>query len=332
MPKRIVYLDLVKLFTIYLVILGHVIAMMVNGYSVGGRLYAFIYSFHMPLFVLLSGYFVSSRLEEMPIVDLIMKRGRQLLLPSITCTLICCVYLWLTKEHPNCRDEMIGNSWFLKTLFVYYFLFGLLKRLPIDDWGLCVVSCMALFMIPGCSSLQVNLLFPYFWGGYLLRKYSILERVCFSWRYALVVVSLFGVAYYLQRHWDVPNYIAINSCSLQTDWHLILFRYLVAFSGSLSVITLVSVIYKYLEGGSFINRLSCYGQWTLGIYVLQTILVINIFPDIIVWYVESELLLDVVVAPLLSMGFLVLCIWLIHWLPKSKTADLLMFGGQYYKG
>ena len=161
MPKRIVYLDLVKLFTIYLVILGHVIAMMVNGYSVGGRLYAFIYSFHMPLFMLLSGYFVSSRLGEMPIVALIKKKGRQLLLPSITCTLICCVYICLTQEHPNYRDEMIGNSWFLKTLFVYYVLFGLLKRLPIDDWALCVVSCMALFVIPGCSSLQVNLLFPY---------------------------------------------------------------------------------------------------------------------------------------------------------------------------
>lgn len=38
--NRILYLDLVKLFTIYLVIIGHVIAMMVNGYTVGGRMYA----------------------------------------------------------------------------------------------------------------------------------------------------------------------------------------------------------------------------------------------------------------------------------------------------
>ena len=30
--------------------------------------------------------------------------------------------LWLTKEQPNYRDEVIGNSWFLKTLFVYFFL------------------------------------------------------------------------------------------------------------------------------------------------------------------------------------------------------------------
>ena len=275
--KRIGYLDYVKLATIYLVIVGHVLKMMVHGYAVGGRLISFIYSFHMPLFMLLSGYFLSSKLGQMPVVELLRKKGRQLLLPALTCTFICCIYLWLTKEHPNYRDEIIGNSWFLKTLFVYYVLFGLLKRLPVNDWVLCVASCTALFVIPGCTSLQVNLLFPYFWGGYLLRKYSILERICFSWRYALVVVSLFGVAYYLQCHWDVPNYIAINSCSLYTDWHLILFRYLVAFSGSLSVITVVSVIYRHLEECGFTNRLSHYGQWTLGVYVLQTILVINIF-------------------------------------------------------
>ncbi len=163
--KRILYLDLVKLFAIYLVILGHTVSAMECGSITNNKLYAFIYSFHMPLFMLLSGYFVSSRLREMPVMELLKKKGLQLLLPAITCTLVCCVYLWLTKEQPNFRDEVIGNSWFLKTLFVYYILFGLLKRLPANDWVLCVASCAALFVIPGCSSLQVNLLFPYFWGG-----------------------------------------------------------------------------------------------------------------------------------------------------------------------
>ena len=329
--KRILYLDLAKLFTIYLVLLGHVIVRITIDNPRNNLLHECIYSFHMPLFMLMSGYFASNKLGEMPVIDLLRKKGLQLLLPAVTCTIICCVYIWLAKDHPNYRDEMIGNSWFLKTLFVYYVLFGLLKRLPVNDWVLCVVSCMVLFVTPGCSSLQVNLLFPYFWGGYLLRKYGVLERICFSWKYALVFVLIFGVAYYQQRHWDIPNYIAINSCSLQTDWHRILFRYLIAFSGSLSVITVISVIYNHLEGCSFINRLSQYGQWTLGVYVLQNILVENIFPDTLAWYVESELLLDAVIAPLLSVGFLALCLWLIHWLSKNKIVDLLMFGGQYYK-
>lgn len=162
---RIVYLDLVKLFTIYLVILGHVIAMMVNGYTVGGRLYSLIYSFHMPLFMLLSGYFVSSSTLNKPFGEFLFAKVQQLLLPAITCTLIVCVYLYIFRGTVDYRTEVIGNSWFLKTLFVYYVLFYLLKRIEANDWVLFVLSCVILFLIPHGSTLQINLLFPYFWGG-----------------------------------------------------------------------------------------------------------------------------------------------------------------------
>ena len=81
--------------------------------------------------------------------------------------------------------------------------------------------------------------------------------------------------------------------------------------------------------GSLIGEIAQYGQWTLGVYVLQTILVINIFPDTLAWYVESEWLLDLIVAPLLSLAFLVLCLLLIRWISKNKALGLIFFGGQY---
>ena len=149
--------------------------------------------------------------------------------------------------------------------------------------------------------------------------------------YVLVFLFIYGATYSLQRYWGIPNYLAINFHSLQASWDLILLRYIVAFSGSLGIIAVISFLYKYFAECSFLNNMSHYGQWTLGVYVLQTILVANVFPDTLAWYVESELLLDAVVAPLLSVGFLALCLWLIYWLSKNKTIDLLMFGGQYYK-
>ena len=163
--SRIVYLDLVKLFTIYLVIMGHDIARMVNGYTVGGRMYALIYSFHMPLFMMLSGYFISSKTLSKAFPDFLLTKARQLLLPVVTCTVICLLYLFLAREHVDVRSEIIGNSWFLKTLFVFYVLFYLIKKIPMNDWVLLIVSCGLLFVIPHATTLQVNLLFPYFWGG-----------------------------------------------------------------------------------------------------------------------------------------------------------------------
>lgn len=329
--KRIVYLDLIKLVTIYLVILGHVIAMMVNGYAVGERLYSLIYSFHMPLFMLLSGYFASSKSGEIPLTNITTKKAKQLLLPTITCTAICLLYLWLAREHVNVRDEIIGNSWFLKTLFVYYTLFSLFKRLPINDLILCIASCALLFVIPGCSSIQVNLLFPYFWGGYMMRKYKVLEKVSYSWKHAIFFILLFAGLYSLQRYWNIPNYIEINIHSLLSQPHLILLRYIVAFTGCFATISTISVIYKTYKNKALITTCAKFGQWTLGVYVLQTILVINIFPDTLAWYVESEWLLDLIIAPSLSLAFLIVCLYLIHLISKNKTLDLLFFGGQYNK-
>lgn len=329
--NRILYLDLVKLITIYLVILGHVLMMMVNGYAVGGRMISFIYSFHMPLFMLLSGFFVGGSALQKGVWKFLLTKTKQLLLPAVTCTVTVCIYLYFCRGTADYRDEAIGNSWFLKTLFVYYVLFYMMKRTHINDWILFAGSCILLFVIPGCSSLQVNLLFPYFWGGYLLRKYNVLEHVSGSLGYAFLFSVIYTVAYYIQLKADVPNYIEISMANIHNKGHLILFRYLVAFSGSMSVICIVSCFYQYFVGNSVISRISYYGRWTLGIYVLQTTIVANIFPDTLAWYVESELLLDVVVGPLLAILFLLICIFIINSTSKNKLLDLLLYGGQYNK-
>lgn len=329
---RVLYLDAVKLLTIYLVILGHTIAMMGNGYAIGVRLYTFIYSFHMPLFMLLCGYFVSTRAMQGSFGMLLMNKAKQLLLPSVTCAVICCIYLFLARNCVSFRDEIIGNSWFLKVLFVYYVIFYLLKQTRINDEIILPISCLLLFVIPGGTTLQINLLWPFFVCGYLLRKYSVLDKFAFSWGYAVGFVLLFIVIYSLQRNWGIPNYIPINIETLYGQWYIILLRYVVGLSGSLAIIALISIIYKHFGSSSILlSKFAKYGQWTLGVYVLQTILVINVFPDTLAWYVESEVMLDLVVAPILSLTFLVACLFLINLFSKNKILDLLMFGGQYYK-
>lgn len=304
--------------------------MMVNGYVVGEKLNSLIYSFHMPLFMLLSGFFVSSKSEDIPIINIVTKKAKQLLLPSITCTAICLLYLWLVREHVNIRVEIIGNSWFLKTLFVYYILFCVLRKTGLNIWLLMPLSCGVLFILPHASSLQANLLFPYFWGGYLIKRYKLLEKLTFSWSYAILSLLLFAGLYTLQRYWNIPNYVEINIITLQSQWYLILIRYCVAFAGSIATILTISIIYKSIKKYPITTKCARYGKWTLGIYILQTILVVNVFPDAQAWNVESEWLLDFVIVPLLSIAFLIVCIYLIHLISKNKTLDLIFFGGQYY--
>lgn len=59
--ERIVWIDFLKLFAIFLVVLGHVILFMglkQNEVMHENTLYSFIYSFHMPLFMTISGFFL----------------------------------------------------------------------------------------------------------------------------------------------------------------------------------------------------------------------------------------------------------------------------------
>ena len=164
----------------------------------------------------------------------------------------------------------------------------------------------------------------------MLKKYNVFEQADSTWKLAMVFTVLFVVLYGLQVYWEIPNYIEINYTALRTSGHLILYRYMVGFSGSMATIFTIASVVKYCGNNISNHSITKYGQWTLGIYVLQTIIVVNIFPDFS-WYVESEFVLDVLIAPWLALGFLAICICLIHILSKNKILDFLFFGGQYYR-
>lgn len=54
---RLIYFDLLKLFAIFLVIEGHCVQHLLDTNEYDEPLYSFIYSFHMPLFMTIAGFF-----------------------------------------------------------------------------------------------------------------------------------------------------------------------------------------------------------------------------------------------------------------------------------
>ena len=78
MKERFLYIDNLKGFAILLVVLGHCIQFRMPGYD-DNMAFRFIYSFHMPLFFIISGY-VSYKADIL-IKTLVAKRARQLLFP-----------------------------------------------------------------------------------------------------------------------------------------------------------------------------------------------------------------------------------------------------------
>ena len=134
--SRILYIDILKLFTIFLVLWGHAIMHFQPDYK---QSYVFqtIYAFHMPLFMMLSGYFSVSSME-LDAKKFFHKKFRQLILPCISWGVLC--WLIITSGLIEGRFHLelkglftgwlglIDNFWFLKSCFICYTLSWLCYR------------------------------------------------------------------------------------------------------------------------------------------------------------------------------------------------------------
>ena len=94
LSKRIEYVDYIKAFAIFMVIVGHSIESLstCNELNV---VHSFIYSFHMPLFMMLSGFFIAKSFNS-GIKQFLTTRSRQVLLPVLSFSVVVFLIHWLT--------------------------------------------------------------------------------------------------------------------------------------------------------------------------------------------------------------------------------------------
>ena len=180
MKVRLQYLDNLKAILIIWVILGHVIQGGIEDYQ-HNFLFRFIYSFHMPLFLAISGY-----LTYKPKYDsvLIKKREVQLLVPFVAWAFLSPVLQKGVIDIDTTFNALLypdNGLWFLYNLFVYSAIFNISERLYEkfaikQELILCgfvfiLVCAMAVFKTKfNCSQLCWYL--PFFAIGYYMRKYS----------------------------------------------------------------------------------------------------------------------------------------------------------------
>lgn len=113
--KRIIYIDALKCFAIYCVVWGHVIQYLqpINFKDVA--LYRIIYSFHMPLFMMISGYFASNSCNK-NFTSFFYQKSYRLILPVLSFTLIFSVFI----GGGDIIKALYRGYWFPKCLFLCF--------------------------------------------------------------------------------------------------------------------------------------------------------------------------------------------------------------------
>lgn len=183
--KRIGYIDALKVFAIFMVVWAHLIHHF--GYSVlNENIHVFIYSFHMPLFAFISGYFLTlKRGWWKSVLNKSVRLGVPLIFWCTLWTIVSCIFV-----------EKVTEFHFLALLKNIYY--------NIAEWDLWYLRALLLSFIAALSSMAIfkkkclGLIISYvlfqsiFLGGLIPEENAIIEFYGFIFLYPFVCM---GVVY-----------------------------------------------------------------------------------------------------------------------------------------
>ena len=330
---RIPYLDFLKFFAIASVFLGHATEQTTGNDFWDNPIWSFIYTYHMPLFMLLCGYFFGSSLK-LSFVELVKKKFMQLGVPSIMAWVLMFLFVKLTGYNPY--PEIVDLSWlgfmnamwFLKCVFFCYLIGWLFVKAMKNIWLAALTSTVIVHLIPLFSIDSVNFLLPMFWAGYLCHLYQ-------PWidrhRKQLLCASLIAFAALLPFwsghltvymvpidffHWDT---LTLDGENLGTA----LYRLGIGLTGSLVFFLLSPWVYERIKSWRITPVFDKLGKCTLGLYWMQTFLLECTWHSIGL-YVDTAT--TFLVAPLIAVAELFICYQAVLLCKKNKYTRCLFLG------
>jgi len=177
MSKRDFYFDNAKFILIFFVVFGHIIQSYIHDNSVITALYMTIYTFHMPAFTLVSGYFAKGFYKK----GYVKKLAKKLLIPYLIFQVIYTIfYYFLYQEHTFQIEPFVPqwSLWFLLSLFFWNVLLILFVKIFQLKESLSLFISLILGLVVGCFEDHLDVLsfsrtfvfFPFFLLGFYLKK------------------------------------------------------------------------------------------------------------------------------------------------------------------
>jgi len=308
MKTRNTYLDIVKGITITLVVFAHCIQFgsgqeaLHHGAHFENWLFKLIYTFHMPVFMLISGYLFFFSLRRHTYSENLSLRFTHLLLPVLIWQ-----SLWIIVEHflnwgmyPTIYSIISSYTcelWFLVSLFVnstliliIYHKFNSSKR---------IYLLFALFpltlTIPFHQSTSLTIfMFPYFIIGYYFNKLNISKLFAPRDRKSLLLIVFLLLCFiFMYNHYNTEHYVYTTGTSIISNHRIsieriiiVLFRWIIGFVGSALFLLIVWWVHQLIS----LKLFTYLGTTSLGIYIISTYIfkLFYILPQII----SSNLLIN----------------------------------------
>jgi fucose 4-O-acetylase-like acetyltransferase len=310
--RRNDYLDYLKGILIVLVIYGHTIQYIVYKQSAefwNDPAFKFIYIFHMPLFMGVSGFISYAFMGRNTAFEAIKKRFLQLVVPIFCWSVIhqsALAFAYVSADKFGADRALImlpglilnatiEGFWFLRCVFISSVIVAVLRLIKLDRAAVFAVIGIVILFLPDMYVLDhmFRYIFPFFCAGYSLAKWKndlLPLEVPAYWILAGIAVSLISYAM-----WTKDSYVYVTGMELTgVNLFNVPFRYVSGAAVSAAFLVLTSLMYKYFTP----KILTALGRASMSIYILQTFffIIASRFAPIY----DNPVLLSLTVAPALA--------------------------------
>lgn len=199
--QRDAFFDNAKFILIFLVVFGHIIQPFTDSSAIIQVSYDFIYLFHMPAFILLSGFFAKGIGSGGYLWNL----TKKLIFPYIVFQIVYSGYYFIIGN-PSWQTPIFQphwSLWFLLSLFSWHLLLILFKKFPPIAGVIIAVEIGIIVgyingIGPAYSFSRTFVFFPFFLMGYWLTKeqiknltHPIVKRISFLLMTAVVLTLVY---------------------------------------------------------------------------------------------------------------------------------------------
>lgn len=293
------YVDSAKGIAIFLMLWGHCIQSCVVNSGIDffeNPVFQVIYSFHMPLFMLLSGYLFFYSFSKRNLPDLLARRTQSLLQPILLSSVLR--YLLIDVFSGNLFNDItpvfnelwakyIPSLWFLWSVLAASIVVAIVCKKCTNPWGQGAFLLALMPFVAFFPNATMNVfVYPYFVIGFLFAKYK--EKLPqFVWKLKYLSLLLFPVlvCFYEKKHYIyttglyAPAYEAVEMLKINA------YRWTIGLIGSIFALTVLQIIYAFLQAkmntSSALDGLSKIGEKSLQIYVLSVPLLEGYLPIVL---------------------------------------------------
>ena len=331
------FINFIRGIAIFLMLWGHSIQ-----YCCGAQFdffknwgFKIIYSFHMPFFMLISGYLFFFSAQKRDTIELVKHKVNSLLYPILMCSAL---NLLLTKgirvAYKGNITSIFGGTdltslWFLWSVLACSIVVAVAVKSfkNIFVQGLLIIVGIGFVAILPCWDMNIYM-YPYFVIGYIYARNE--EKLSKTFTlFSIISLVLFVVMLFLfeNKHYIYTSgLLGENSLldSIKTD----MFRWAIGLFGSVSVIWICKIVFKTINHLKTIKCIELLGKNSLAVYALSVSLLSFWLPR----FADKTLsiitginwnnyiwLYNLIVTPIIAIAYSIILLLIIKLLKKAKV-------------